>query len=215
MNSNHRATVRVHHWGAGLGLAIGVGVATVMLGMGTAHADPSVDTSTSTDPATLLDSAASDLTQASDVLSKADVSASLQQILGEQTQSADAFSQLISQAQSIQDPLLSSRDSVVSGLANLFFGDIDQKLAHGSAAALSADQAFAADPSEGTEASLVIPDLQLDGAAIDSLFPDLIGVFVDRLLAIPAEGVDSAGGNGADAAANGGAELATGFGLPF
>jgi hypothetical protein len=92
---------------------------------------------------------------------------------------------------------LSSDNSFVSGLANLLFGDVDQKLARASAAVLSAEQAFVADPSQSTEAGLVIADFQFDGATIDSLFPDLTGVFVDRLLGIPVAGTDAAVSAGA------------------
>jgi hypothetical protein len=207
MYINLRVACRPGRQRVGLGLAAGAGLAAVALGLGIAHADPTGGASTSADPATLLDSAAADLTQASEVLSKADVPASLQHLLSVQTQSAEEFSQVIAQAQSIQDPLLSNDNTFVAGLANLFFGDVDQKFAQASAAVLSADQAFAADPSQSTEAGLIGPDFQLDGAAIDSVFPDVTGVFVDRLLGIPVESPD--------AAVSAGADLATGFDLPL
>jgi hypothetical protein len=223
MSTDHPA----RRWGTGLSIAAAAGIAA-MLGTATAHADDEVtpidpgpqyaadwdqlaSQMLTTDPAGLLNSAASNLTEASDVLSNADVPASLQQLLGAQTQIPDVYSQLVSQAQSIQDPLLSSDNSSVSGLANLFFGGIDQQFTQDSAAVLSAEQAFVADPSDTTAAGLLIADLQFAGAAIDSLFPELAGVFADRLLGLPVGVLDTAAAAGSDAAAGAGADLATSF----
>jgi hypothetical protein len=144
-------------------------------------------------------------------LGKADVPGSLQQFLDLQTQAADLSSHLVTQAESIQDPLLSSDNSSVSSLANLFFGDIDQQFAQDSAALLAADQAFAADPSQATEFGLFIPDFQLLGADFDLLFSDFAGVFADELLGLPIEGFGAATAAGSDAAASAGADLATGL----
>ncbi len=95
MYINLRVACRPGRQSVSLGLSAGAGLAAVTLSVGLAHADPTGASTNSTDPATLLDSAASDLTQASDVLSKADVPDSLQQFFSTQPQDLDKFSQLI------------------------------------------------------------------------------------------------------------------------
>ena len=165
--------------GAGLSAAaLGLGLG-MSIGMGAAHADPDAS-----DPAGLLSSAAADLTQAEDVLTGVDVPTSMQKFIDDQTQLPDHYLQLITQAESIQDPLFSSDNSFVSEVANLLYGNLDQQFAQDSAALLAAEQAFAADPSQATEAGVLTSDLQIAGTALDSLFPELAGVFIDRLLGI-------------------------------
>ena len=74
---------------------------------------------------------------------------------------------------SFQTPLLSSDNSLVSELANLSFGSVDQEFLNAAAATLAGAQAFVADPSEDTVPGLVLPDFQYIGASFDVLLPDL------------------------------------------
>lgn len=195
MNSHHCATSRARRWGVGFGMAAAAGATAAMIGMSApaAHAD---DGSLATDIG-LLNSAETD---AIDALTAFD------QVSGN-APPADFPTNLIDlteKFEAIQTPLLSSDNTLVSGLGDVLFNGPDQQLAQSSDAFLVAAEAFAADPSSSiNELDAVSTAFQYTGSLLfDQLPADVVGGIIDRLL-------------GFDIAATAGADFATGLGLPF
>lgn len=176
---NDISRIALHRRGILLGLAAGAGLAAIALGMGDARAD-----NDTTEPAALLSTAAADLSQAHDLFTGTDhaVPASMQQFFDSEAQLPAGAEHLMTFTESIQEPLLTSNDSVVSELANIYFGGLDQQFATDSAAVLAGDQAFVADPSKITEIGVLIPDLELAGTELDSLGADFTAILADDLL---------------------------------
>jgi ABC-type transporter Mla subunit MlaD len=188
------------------------------MGMGAAHADPtntSLDDTTGgiTNPADLLNSASTDLTDGSNVLSgvAAPSESLLAVLVTDQTAAQDAELQVIANLQSAQN-FISSHDDSLSGLVNqLFFTPVDQELDHASQAILSADQALATAVSSGSgvptaELELIGTDLQFFVVGFDSLPIDFAALLLGD------SDLPSSAGSDVGAA---GADLATTFDLPF
>ena len=186
---NRRADSPCRHVSVGL-LAVGAAVAAAVIGAGAARADD-------TDALGFLDSSATDLTDAKDVLSTAVVPDEWQSTLSTQTQFLDFNLGAIDKFEGVQDPLLTSHDTVIAEIANVLFSGSDQQLAQASEAVLSADKAFVADPSLTTEFGELGPELQLTSAVIDQAFPDDLARVADQLL-----GLGSADATGAASAAS-------------
>ena len=106
----------------------------------------------------------------------------MQQLFDSEAQLPAAYEHLMTYTESIQEPLLTSDDSVVSELANIYFGGLDQQFATDSAAVLAGDQVIVADPSKITEIGALIPDLELAGTALDSIGADFTALLADDLL---------------------------------
>ena len=136
-----------------------------MVGMGTAHAD---DGSLTTDIG-LLTTAETDIAEVFN--------------LGGQTDTIlpNDFSQL----EAIQTPLLSSDNSALSGFGELLFNGPDQQIAQASEAALSAAQAYAADPTATNGLADVSAALQFDGVLLGDVVPaNVIGKLTDQIFDI-------------------------------
>ncbi|MGH3562004.1 MAG: hypothetical protein ACRDTN_09450 [Mycobacterium sp.] len=177
---------RVRRWSTGIGLT-GAAIIAAMIGMTTAHADPSDDNapsewsivahdllagSTAT-PDDLLNSAITNLTDANNVLSGAEVTGNsdLTQFVASQTTLQDKLLQLLGQLESAESTI-SSHDGSFSDLVNqLFFTPLDQQWATATESVLNADQFVETDVAGGAipEAEALI----LGVHAADLLFPGL------------------------------------------
>lgn len=168
-------------WAAGDGVAAGSGAAAALIGMTGA---PAARADTPIDPVELLDAAATDMTQAEDVLSKLPDTV----VVNVGGDPAD----VIDQFEAIQEPLFSSHNGFLTGLAGLLFDGPDQHLADAGGAVLAAAQAVAADPSSTTaDPALISATLQYgDAVLVDSLLPNAAGKVIDQLFGL---------GNGTDA----------------
>ncbi|HXO13656.1 MAG TPA: hypothetical protein VN871_14980 [Mycobacterium sp.] len=182
MTSIRRASCLVRQWSSGAGLAA---AAAAVIGMGTAHAD---DLSTDIG---LLNSAATNVTEGFNVWTQA---------YGEAPPSSDGLTQLIAQTEAIQTPLLSSDNSLLSGLGESLFNGPDQQLAQASETFLSAADAYAADPSTTTGLDAASASLQFDESLLfNSLPANVIGEVIDQVFHLG--GSDAAGAAATDLAA--------------
>ena len=183
MTSIRRASCLVRQWSSGAGLAA---AAAAVIGMGTAHAD---DLSTDIG---LLNSAETNVTDAFNVWTQA---------YGEAPPSSDGLTQLITQTEAIQTPLLSSDNSLLSGLGESLFNGPDQQLAQASETFLSAADAYAADPSSATGLDAASASLQFDESLLfNSLPANVIGEVIDQVFHLG--GSDTAGAAATDLAAS-------------
>ena len=183
MTSIRRASCLVRQWSSGAGLAA---AAAAVIGMGTAHAD---DLSTDIG---LLNSAETNVTDAFNVWTQA---------YGEAPPSSDGLTQLITQTEAIQTPLLSSDNSLLSGLGESLFNGPDQQLAQASETFLSAADAYAADPSSTTGLDAASASLQFDESLLfNSLPANVIGEVIDQVFHLG--GSDTAGAAATDLAAS-------------
>jgi hypothetical protein len=165
--SRHRTTGQARLCAGGIGMAA---AAAAMIGMGTAHAD---DGSLATDIG-LLDSAATNVTEGFDVWTQA---------YGEAPPSSADLTQAITQFETDQTPLLSSDNSLLSGLGEALFNGPDQQLAQASETFLSAAEAYAADPSTTNGLDTASASLQFDDSLLfDSGPANLIGQVIDQVL---------------------------------
>ena len=140
-----------------------------MIGMGTAHAD---DGSLATDIG-LLNSAETNVTDGFNVWTQA---------YGEAPPSSAALTEAITQFEADQTPLLSSDNSLLSGLGESLFNGPDQQLAQASDAFLSAAEAYAADPSTTNGLDAASTSLQFDDSLLfDSGPANLIGQVIDQV----------------------------------
>ena len=175
--SRHRTTGQARLWAGGIGMAAG---AAAMIGMGTAHAD---DGSLATDIG-LLDSAATNVTDGFDVWTQA---------YGEAPPSSADLTQAITQFEADQTPLLSSDNSLLSGLGEALFNGPDQQLAQASETFLSAAEAYAADPSTTNGLDTASASLQFDDSLLfDSGPANLIGQVIDQVLHLGGSDIVSA-----------------------
>ncbi|HXO81067.1 MAG TPA: hypothetical protein VN856_14380 [Mycobacterium sp.] len=181
MTSIHRASCLVRQWGSSAGLAA---AAAAVIGMGTAHAD---DLSTDIG---LLNSAEANVTDAFNVWTQA---------YGEAPPSSADLTQLITQTEAIQTPLLSSDNSLLLGLGESLFNGPDQQLAQASDAFLSAADAYAADPSTTTGLDAASASLQFDESLLfNSLPANVVGAVINQVLHLG--GSDVAGAAATDLA---------------
>jgi hypothetical protein len=165
VTSIHRASCLVRQWSSGAGLAA---AAAAVIGMGTAHAD---DLSTDIG---LLNSAETNVTDAFNVWTQA---------YGEAPPSSADLTQAITQFEADQTPLLSSDNSLLSGLGEALFNGPDQQLAQASDTFLSAAEAYAADPSTTNGLDTASASLQFDDSLLfDSGPANLIGQIIDQAL---------------------------------
>jgi hypothetical protein len=181
-------TNSVRRWTAGVVLASGAVTAAMIGAAGTpvACAD---DGSLATDIG-LLNSAEANTINGFDVWTQAH---------GEPPPSLDALTEFITHTEAIQTPLLSSDNSLLSGLGEFLFNGPDQQLAHISDAFLSAAEAYAADPSTANGFDAASESLQFDDSMLSYSLPtNVIGEIVDQVLHIG--GFDPAAGAAADAA---------------
>jgi hypothetical protein len=166
MTSIRRASCRVRQWSSGAGLAA---AAAAVIGMGTAHAD---DGSLATDIG-LLNSAATNVTEGFNVWTQA---------YGEAPPSSADLTQAITQFEADQTPLLSSDNSLLSGLGESLFNGPDQQLAQASDTFLSAAEAYAADPSTTNGLDTASASLQFDDSLLfDSGPANLIGQIIEQV----------------------------------
>jgi hypothetical protein len=161
-----RASCLVRQWSTGAGVAA---AAAAVIGMGTAHAD---DLSTDIG---LLETAQTDV---SDGLT------AIGQLPGVGGTPPAELGDLIGKFEAIQTPLLSSDNSVVSGLADSLFNGPDQQLAQSGEAFLSAADAYAADPTSLTNTVDVLSATfqWSDSLLFDSLPANVIGKLTDFVL---------------------------------
>jgi len=175
--SRHRTTGQARLRAGGIGMAT---AAAAMIGMGTAHAD---DGSLATDIG-LLDSAATNMTDGFDVWTQA---------YGEAPPSSADLTQAITQFEADQTPLLSSDNSLLSGLGESLFNGPDQQLAQASDTFLSAAEAYAADPSTTNGLDTASASLQFDDSLLfDSGPANLIGQVIDEVLHLGGSDIVSA-----------------------
>jgi hypothetical protein len=162
--SNRRTTGQACLWAGGIGMAA---AAAAMIGMGTAHADD-----LSTDIA-LLETAETNVTDGFNIWTQA---------YGEASPSSADLTQTITQFEADQTPLLSSDNSLLSGLGESLFNGPDQQLAQASDTFLSAAEAYAADPSTTNGLDTASASLQFDESLLfDSAPANLIGQIIDQV----------------------------------
>jgi hypothetical protein len=180
MTRNRRTVGRVRRWSAGAGLAA---AAAAVVGMGTAPAALADDGSLATDIG-LLNSAATNVTEGFNVWTQA---------YGEAPPSSADLTQAITQFEADQTPLLSSDNSLLSGLGEALFNGPDQQLAQASDAFLSAAEAYAADPSSATGLDAASASLQFDESLLfDSAPANLIGQVIDQVFHLGGSDIVSA-----------------------
>ncbi|HYX99667.1 MAG TPA: hypothetical protein VE908_08985 [Mycobacterium sp.] len=115
------------------------------------------------------------------------------QAYGEPPPSSDTLTQLISQTEAIQTPLLSSDNSLLSGLGESLFNGPDQQLAQASDTFLSAADAYAADPSTTTGLDAASTSLQFDESLLFTSLPsNVIGEVIDQVLHLGGSDIASA-----------------------
>jgi hypothetical protein len=154
--SRHRTTGQARLWAGGIGTAA---AAAAMIGVASAPAALADDGSLATDIG-LLDSAATNVTEGFNV-----------------------WTQAITQFEADQTPLLSSDNSLLSGLGESLFNGPDQQLAQASDTFLSAAEAYAADPSTTNGLDTASASLQFDDSLLfDSGPANLIGQVIDQVL---------------------------------
>jgi hypothetical protein len=177
-------------------MATGAAVAATMTGITDAPAAHADNGSTATDLG-LLDTAQANVTEAFSVLDS---------VSGMHPVVPADFGDAINRFEAIQEPLLSSDNSFLSGLGHFLFDGPDQQLAQASDTFLTAAQSFAVDPTSITnELDALSASFQFDGALLfGSLFPNVVGKVIDQVFDI----------GGFDTAAAG-ADQASGFDLPF
>jgi hypothetical protein len=168
--SRHRTTGQARLWAGGLSTAA---AAAAMIGMASAPAAFADDGSLATDIG-LLDSAATNVTDGFNVWTQA---------YGEAPPSSADLTQAITQFEADQTPLLSSDNSLLSGLGEALFNGPDQQLAQASDTFLSAAEAYAADPSTTNGTDTASASLQFDDSLLfDSGPANLIGQIIDQAL---------------------------------
>jgi hypothetical protein len=193
MTSNRRISRRVRQWSASAGLAA---AAAAMMGMGTAPAAHADDLSTDI---ALLETAETNVTDGFNIWTQA---------YGEAPPSSADLTQAITQFETDQTPLLSSDNSLLSGLGESLFNGPDQQLAQASDAFLSAAEAYAADPSTTNGLDTASASLQFDESLLfDSGPANLIGQIIDQ--AFHLGGSDTAGAAATDLAASASSAAAT------
>ena len=192
-------TNAVHRWAVGVGLAGGAAVAAAMIGAAGMPAACADDGSLTTDIG-LLDSAETNMTDGFNVWTQA---------YGEAPPSQDILTQFITQTEAIQTPLLSSDNSLLSGLGESLFNGPDQQLAQISDAFLSAAEAYAADPSTTNGLDAASESLQFDDSLLSYSLPaNVIGEVIDQIFGIG--GFDStSAGAATDVAASASSAAAT------
>jgi hypothetical protein len=170
MTRNRRTVRRIRRWSAGAGVTA---AAAAVIGMSTAPAALADDGSLPTDIG-LLNSAATNVTEGFNVWTQA---------YGEAPPSSADLTQAITQFEADQTPLLSSDNSLLSGLGESLFNGPDQQLAQASDTFLSAAEAYAADPSSATGLDAASASLQFDDSLLfDSAPANLIGEVIDQVL---------------------------------
>jgi hypothetical protein len=168
--SRHRTTGQARLWAGGIGTAA---AAAAMIGVASAPAALADDGSLATDIG-LLDSAATNVTEGFNVWTQA---------YGEAPPSSADLTQAITQFEADQTPLLSSDNSLLSGLGESLFNGPDQQLAQASDTFLSAAEAYAADPSTTNGLDTASASLQFDDSLLfDSGPANLIGQVIDQVL---------------------------------
>jgi hypothetical protein len=181
--SRHRTAGQARLWAGGLSTAA---AAAAMIGMGTAHAD---DLSTDIG---LLETAETNVTDGFNIWTQA---------YGEAPPSSADLTQAITQFEADQTPLLSSDNSLLSGLGESLFNGPDQQLAQASDAFLSAAEAYAADPSTTNGLDTASASLQFDESLLfDSAPANLVGQIIDQALHLG--GSETAGSAATDLAAS-------------
>jgi hypothetical protein len=196
MISNRRVDRPRRAVGVGV-VVVGAAAAAALTGAGAARADDT-GTVSATDALGFLDSATTDLTDAKDLLSTAVVPDSLLLTLVAETRTDNVLLALADKSEGVQDPLLTSHDTVLAQTANVLFSGLDQQFAQASEAGLSADKAFVADPSPTTGYESLLPaDFQMLSAELDLAVSDALAHLADQLL-----GLDGTGDSAAAAAAD-------------
>jgi hypothetical protein len=189
MTSIRRASCVVRQWTTGAGVA----AAAAVIGMGTAHAD---DLSTDIG---LLNSAETNVTDAFNIWTQA---------YGEAPPSSADLTQTITQFEADQTPLLSSDNSLLSGLGESLFNGPDQQLAQASDTFLAAAEAYAADPSSATGLDAASASLQFDESLLfDSAPANLLGQVIDQVFHLG--GSDTVGAAATDLATSATSATAT------
>jgi hypothetical protein len=166
--SRHRTTGQARLWAGGIGMAA---AAAAMIGMASAPAARADDLATDIG---LLDTADTNMADGFDVWTQA---------YGEAPPSSDIFAGTLNQFVADQTPLLSSDNSLLSGLGESLFNGPDQQLAQISDTFLSATEAYAADPSTTNGLDAASASLQFDDSLLfDSGPANLIGQVIDQVL---------------------------------
>jgi len=168
MSSNRRFSCRARQWSTGVGVAA---AAAAMIGMASAPAARADDLSTDIG---LLETAETNVTDGFNIWTQA---------YGEAPPSSADLTQAITQFEADQTPLLSSDNSLLSGLGESLFNGPDQQLAQASDTFLSAAEAYAADPSTTNGLDTASASLQFDDSLLfDSGPANLIGQIIDQVL---------------------------------
>jgi hypothetical protein len=172
MTNNHRPCCRVRRWSASAGLAA---VAAAKIGAAGAPAANADDGSLATDIG-LLSTAQADLTDTLNVLG-----------------GSQAVPDIFGQIEAIQTPLLSSDNSLISGLGEILFNGPDQQLAQASDTLLSAANTFTASPTATDGLDLISAGFGFDGSLLFGNLPaDVFGKLTEQVL-----GLGSAAGGAA------------------
>lgn len=193
MSSNRRISCRVRQWSASAGLAAAAAATMGLACAPAAHAD---DLSTDIG---LLETAETNVADGFNIWTQA---------YGEAPPSSADLTQAITLFEADQTPLLSSDNSVLSGLGESLFNGPDQQLAQASDAFLSAAEAYAADPSTTNGLDTASASLQFDESLLfDSGPANLIGQIIDQALHLG--GSDTASAAATDLAASASSAAAT------
>jgi hypothetical protein len=193
MISTRGSVRRVRQWSTGAGVAA---AAASMMGLASAPAAHADDLSTDIG---LLNSAETNVTDGFDIWTQA---------YGEAPPSSADLTQAITQFEADQTPLLSSDNSLLSGLGESLFNGPDQQLAQASDAFLSAAEAYAANPSSTTGLDTASASLQFDDSLLfDSAPANLIGQVIDQVFHLG--GSDTASAAATDLAASASSASAT------
>ncbi len=163
MNTNRR----IRPWSVGAGLVGGAVAAMIgAAGVPVAHAD---DLATDIG---LLNTAETDATDAFNALS---------QVVGQTPPNPATLADIISQYDATQTPLLSSDNSLLSGLGSALFNGPDQQVAQSAETFLSAADTYVANPTSAIDGlDAVSASFQFDGSLLFGSLPaNIIGKAID------------------------------------
>ena len=193
MSSIRRSPCRVRQWSASAGLAA---AAAAMMGLASAPAAYADDLSTDIG---LLETAETNVTDGFNIWTQA---------YGEAPPSSADLTQAITQFEADQTPLLSSDNSLLSGLGESLFNGPDQQLAQASDTFLAAAEAYAADPSTTNGLDTASASLQFDESLLfDSAPANLLGQIIDQVFHLG--GSDTASASATDVATSASSAAAT------
>lgn len=188
MTKPHRTAYQARR----LGVAVGIVFGAVVAGLGWAGLGAAPDARADDTATELLDEANTDLTDANQALSNADVSNvsdqyEIEAFINSQTQLQDTLLQQNDSILTTQENILSNANALGSSLDNALFNYTDQAILQADAATLSGEQAFTIDlaaipPGSGVDVlPVALTDFQLLSASLYADFADVIGGLIHGL----------------------------------